>query len=188
MKLARTLVVLLTISAFAQQGVAPNGYYPREYMGSTFTGEVIDGPIDFLTLRYKHGNKEEIFSGRFEAPCDAPLKNGKRAPMLAADVQLGAVVTAFYYGNRGKANEKTGTTGAESNRLPQVRCRERQAHRGLQTRRGRVPPSARHSLQSIRPRGCRYTRRSPLKVCRLPAHTACSRQPTEKNKSTMMEW
>jgi len=28
MKLARTLVVLLTISAFAQQGVAPNGYYP----------------------------------------------------------------------------------------------------------------------------------------------------------------
>ena len=110
MKLARTLVVLLTISAFAQQGVAPNGYYPREYMGSTFTGELIDGPIDFLTLRYKHGNKEEIFSGRFEAPCDAPLKNGKRAPMLAADVQLGAVVTAFYYGNRGKANEKTGTT------------------------------------------------------------------------------
>src|SRR5438105_15489588 len=115
-------------------------------MGSTFTGEVIDGPIDFLTLRYN------------------------------------AVVTAFYYGNRGKANEKTGTTGAESNRLPQVRCRERQAHRGLQTRRGRVPPSARHSLQSIRPRGCRYTRRSPLKVCRLPAHTACSRQPTEKKQ------
>jgi hypothetical protein len=95
------------VLAFAQQGTAPSGYYPHSYFGATFTGEVIDGPIEVLTLKYKKGSREEIFAGKFEVPCPAPMKDGKMGAMTPADVPLGTVVTVFYYGTS-KANEKSG--------------------------------------------------------------------------------
>lgn len=94
--------------ASAQQGAAPSGYYPHSYFGATFTGEVIDGPLDVLTLKYKKGNHEEIFAGKFEVSCPAPMKDGKMGAMTPADVPLGTLVTVFYYGRSSKANDKSG--------------------------------------------------------------------------------
>jgi len=103
------VLVVATLAAFAQQGTAPNGNYPRDYLGTTFTGEVVAGPLDVLTLRYKKGAREEIFSGRFETPCTAQTKDGKWAWMSPADVALGNTVTVFYYGNTAKASGKSET-------------------------------------------------------------------------------
>ena len=96
------LVLLLSLTVTAQQGTAPNGYYPQNYQGTIFTGEVIDGPLDVLTLRYKKGDKQELFTGRFESPCAVPTKDGKMGAMTPADVPLGSVLTVFYYGNTAK--------------------------------------------------------------------------------------
>ena len=95
------MVLLLTV-ALAQHRTAPNGYYPRNYQGDIFTGEVIDGPLDVLTLRYTNGDKQELFTGRFESPCAVPTKDGKMGAMTPADVPLGSVLTAYYYGNTAK--------------------------------------------------------------------------------------
>ena len=103
------LVAGVTLVAVAQQGTAPSGYYPHDYFGATFTGQVVDGPLDVLTLRYKKGTREEIFTGRFEAPCPAPTKDGKRGAMLPADVPLGSTVTVFYHGDTAKTNGKSAT-------------------------------------------------------------------------------
>lgn len=104
-----TLVLALTLltPGFAQQGTAPNGYYPREYQGMIFTGEVIDGPLDVVTLRYKKADREETFIGRFESPCAVPTKDGKMGAMAPSDVPLGDVVTAYYYGRAVKTNGKS---------------------------------------------------------------------------------
>ena len=101
-------VLCIALRASAQQKTAPSGYYPHSYFGATFTGEVIDGPLEVLTLKYKKGNHEETFSGKFEAPCPAPMKDGKMGAMTPADVPLGTVVTVFYYGRPSKANDKSG--------------------------------------------------------------------------------
>jgi hypothetical protein len=95
------------VVACAQHGTAPNGYYPHSYFGATFTGEVIDGPLDVLTLRYKKGSQEEMFTGKFEVPCPAPTKDGKMGAMSPADVPLGSLVTVFYYGKTAHANGKS---------------------------------------------------------------------------------
>jgi hypothetical protein len=100
------IVVGAAFLAFAQQGTAPSGYYPHNYFGATFTGEVVDGPLDVLTLKYKKGSREETFTGKFEVPCPAPMKDGKMGAMTPADVPLGTVVTIFYYGTS-NANEKS---------------------------------------------------------------------------------
>src|SRR5271167_1891814 len=91
------VVLTTTLSSFAQQGTAPNGCYPSSYQGSTFTGEVIDGPLDVLTLRHK-----EDFTGRFDTPCTVPTKDKKIGTMFSKDIPLGSIVTVFYYVNTAK--------------------------------------------------------------------------------------
>jgi len=95
------IIVSFTVTSFSQQGIAPNGCYPSSYQGSIFTGEVVDGPLDVLTLKDK-----EIFTGRFDAPCQVPTKDGKLGAMLPSDIPLGSKVTVFYYGNASKADGK----------------------------------------------------------------------------------
>lgn len=119
MKLVRFIILVLVAAkalvAVAQQGMAPAGYYPPSYQGATFTGEVIESPrarmpaLDVLTLKYKHGTKEELFTGRFDPYCVAPMKDGRTRGIYPGDVPLGSVVTVFYYGHSVKANGKSVT-------------------------------------------------------------------------------
>ena len=106
------VVLLISLTLWAQEGTAPNGYYPREYQGTIFTGEVIDGPLDVLTLRYKRGDKQVIFTGRFDAPCAVPTKDGKMGAMTPSDVPLGAVATVYYYGRTVKLNGQSAKENA----------------------------------------------------------------------------
>ena len=103
--------VLISLTLWAQEGTAPNRYYPREYQATIFTGEVIDGPLDVLTLRYKRGDKQVIFTGRFDAPCAVPTKDGKMGAMTPSDVTLG-VATVYYYGRTVKRNGQSAKENA----------------------------------------------------------------------------
>jgi hypothetical protein len=101
------IVLILAALAFGQQGIAPNRYYPRDYQGATFTGEVIDGPLDVITLRYTKRSQQETFSGRFEVPCAVPTKDHKMGAMSASDVNVGDAVTVYYFAQNIKKDGRT---------------------------------------------------------------------------------
>jgi hypothetical protein len=100
------LLLTATLS-FAQQGTAPNGYYPQEFQGSTFAGEVVEGPLDVLTLKYTNGNHNEAFTGRFKQRCSVPTKDAGIGAMEEKDVPLGNTVEVLYYGTSKKLDGKT---------------------------------------------------------------------------------
>lgn len=88
--------------AFGQYGMAPNGYYPSNYNGETFSGKVttVDGVSERITISFANGNKTETFLGRFQEPCAVPSADGK--PMTALDLPIGTDVTVFFVANARK--------------------------------------------------------------------------------------
>jgi hypothetical protein len=89
-------------TASAQYGSAPNNYYPDNYSGSTFTGEVTATSGDQITLIYKKKDKTDTFIGRFETNCSVPSKD--HHAMVASDIPAGTVLTAFYDRESKKVN------------------------------------------------------------------------------------
>ena len=101
--LSLLLVLLLCDSvAFGQHGTAPNGYYPSNYNGETFSGIVtaVDGASGQITISFENPKKTETFVGRLQEPCAVPSKDGK--PMTALDLPIGTDVTAFFEANARK--------------------------------------------------------------------------------------
>ena len=99
----KAFCLVLCVSAMqAQYGSAPNNYYPDKYNGSTFTGAVTRAQGDEVTLTYSNKGKTDTFTGRLEAPCSIPTRNGQ--PMTASDLAEGAVITAFYNRETVKTN------------------------------------------------------------------------------------
>ena len=91
------IAILLTSTlAVAQHGTAPNGYYPPDYGGDTFSGVVTGGDdaAQSVTLNYSKGKKNEDFTGRFDHPCSIPTKDGK--PMKPSDIPVDTDLTAYY--------------------------------------------------------------------------------------------
>jgi hypothetical protein len=91
-------VLLFGGAVSAQYGTAPNNYYPNSYNGSTFTGKVVRTTDDTITLTYTHGSKTDTFEGHLTSPCYLPSSKTTTGPMSASQVQMGAVITAFYEG------------------------------------------------------------------------------------------
>jgi len=85
----------------AQRGKAPPGwyYYPSNYHGDTFTGEVVrtDG-VRQLTLEYKYGSTSESFTGAIQAPCMAHLKADphQTGELRLSSIRNGTLLTVFY--------------------------------------------------------------------------------------------
>jgi hypothetical protein len=90
------ILVWGSLLLFAQHGSAPNGYYPPNYGGDTFTGTVAatDDAAQTVTLGYSKGKKTEDFMGRFDHPCSIPTKDGN--PMKPSDIPVGTDLTAYY--------------------------------------------------------------------------------------------
>jgi len=102
LRIATVCLVLCASVVQAQYGSAPNNYYPDRYTGSTFTGTVTQAQGDEVTLTYSNKGKTDTFTGRFEAPCSIPTRDGQ--PMTAADLSEGSVITAFYNRETVKTN------------------------------------------------------------------------------------
>jgi len=98
------LSLLLSIMAVAQYGTAPNGNFPANYNGDTFTGVVTAAEGDQLTLTYTKGSKTETFVGKLGAGCSVPTNDKSDRKMAAADIPQGTVLTAFFNRNTRKVD------------------------------------------------------------------------------------
>lgn len=89
------LALTFAMSVRAQNGTAPNGYYPPTFSGSVFTGTVESTGNDQeqITLVYKKGSKTERFVGRLKSAC---TWKGKPQKFSANGIAPGTVLTAFY--------------------------------------------------------------------------------------------
>lgn len=108
------LVIVLAASIspilFAQKGTAPPGFYPPNYHGDTFSGEVIKVEGEkTLTLQYSHGAKTEIFTGTIADVCRAPLKSDAHdlKELHLSAIPQGTVLTVFYNPEKKKAGDTT---------------------------------------------------------------------------------
>ncbi len=110
----RLTLVILALSATvpsistAQKGTAPQGFYPGNYHGDTFSGEVIKvDDAKTLTLQYVQGTKTETFVGTIEAPCKGPTKaNSHELKELSlSSIPVGTVLTAFYNSEKKKEGD-----------------------------------------------------------------------------------
>jgi hypothetical protein len=115
-------VLLLGGSVAAQQGTAPNNYYPAGYSGSIYTGKVVQTTDDSITLSYVHGSKADTFEAYATAPCNLPANKTTTRPVRLSKVQTGAVVTVYYQsktvkvdGRKQKRNEVIGISFLEVN-------------------------------------------------------------------------
>ncbi len=116
------LMLALSRTVAAQKGTAPNGYYPANYNGATFTGKVVQTTDETITLNYAHGSKTDTFEAYATAPCNLPSTKTTTQPMPLSKVQTGAVVTLFYEtkeikvdGKKQKKNEVIGIVFLEEN-------------------------------------------------------------------------
>ena len=93
------LTAILSFCVHAQKGIAGPGYYPSGYNGDIFTGEFAPSDsADQIKLVYKNGNKTQLFEGKIESPCLAPLKDkpteGKELHLPS--IPAGTVLTVYY--------------------------------------------------------------------------------------------
>ena len=98
-------------STNAQKGTAPNGYYPDNFQGDTFTGraESARPNLEELTLTYTKGKKTEHWVGRLESPCSWTDKGGQVHTMHVSDMFEGDLLTVYYITSTKADNVKTTT-------------------------------------------------------------------------------
>jgi len=111
MKVLLTFIaaVIFLLPASAQHGTASNGYYPANYHGDTFKGEVTEANGDQITLTHRKGKKTTTFVGTFERACDVPKADRSPQRLTAADIPKGTVVVAFYNTETKKVDNKKST-------------------------------------------------------------------------------
>jgi len=80
----------------AQHSTAPNGIYPPDFGGDTFTGTVVatDSVNEAVNLEYKTEQRVESLSVRLNGGCAVPSRTGEL--MHANNIPQGTVIRAFY--------------------------------------------------------------------------------------------
>ena len=110
-RVIRLLVVgcVLGVPALnAQKGTAPDGNYPANYSGSTFTGTLQHASSDTprFTLVYTKNGKSETFTAQLEAKCKLINKAGVTQSFGMEAFSEGAVLTAYYRTTKNKASHE----------------------------------------------------------------------------------
>jgi alpha-mannosidase len=87
---------LMSSVLVAQHRTAPNGYYPPDFTGDTFTGTVVttDAANETVNLEYRIGQSTESLSVRLNGGCAVPSRTGEL--MHANNIPQGSVIRAFY--------------------------------------------------------------------------------------------
>jgi hypothetical protein len=90
----------------AQQGTAPNGYYPTGYFGDTWSGEV-SGTNDAsreITLVYNSSKKTETFVGVLRQGYTIKLQDGRSVELKPSMVHTGSRLRVYYIEKTRKVN------------------------------------------------------------------------------------
>ena len=137
------LFCLYACPAHPQKGIAPDGYYPPSYNGSTFTGAVESTDAGQLTLLYGSDRKQERFVGRLEAPCVWTDKGGTDHTVEVAAIPMGVVLTAFY----NSVTTKSGNQRIKQNQIVAISYAEQNGKKIPEQRRVIVGCSQQRYLQ-----------------------------------------
>ena len=103
------LALLSSCPMNAQRGTASSGYYPDSYNGDIFSGEFVPSAnSEQITLEYTKGNKKEVFQGKIEEPCRAPLKDTPRQvkELHLSSIPKGTSLKVFFTPTSLKINDK----------------------------------------------------------------------------------
>jgi hypothetical protein len=95
-----SFLILLTITraAYAQHGTAESGYFPLNYGGDTWTGQVsvVDDATNEITLVYRGSKKTESFVGVLLHGQRVKLKNGTTAEFKPSMIRIGVRMRVYY--------------------------------------------------------------------------------------------
>ena len=107
--LALTLAIFLASTGVstAQKGTAESDYYPMNYAGDTWTGEVTSTNEDAreFTLTYRKGNKEDTFVGVLAKGYMVRMKDGSNHEVKMSEL-MGMRVKAYYMTKSKKVNDQ----------------------------------------------------------------------------------
>ena len=96
------VILLLSFQGvlLGQYGTAENGYYPKGYIGDTFTGEVVSTDDQAREVTLTHTNpksgKTETFSGVLEEGYTVKLKDGTLHELMPSKIRPGAHLKVYY--------------------------------------------------------------------------------------------
>lgn len=95
--LTAAFLLVLSGTAMAQKGTAEAGYYPPEYGGDTWTGEVaaINESSREFTLTYGKGDNIQTFVGILAKGYRVKMKDGKDYELKMGDLNE-TRLTAYY--------------------------------------------------------------------------------------------
>lgn len=99
-------VLYYQLNALGQHGRAENGYYPPDYNGDTFTGEVtaVDDSTREVNMKYvdtKRG-KAETFVGVINEGYTLKLKDGTTHELKPSNLRVGGHFKVYYKTNTRK--------------------------------------------------------------------------------------
>lgn len=95
--IAFSLLLFFSGVSTAQKGTAEPGYYPMNYSGDTWTGEVtsVDETTREFTLTYTKGQNTKTFVGVLAKGYTTKMKDGSDYEIKMSDI-LGLKLTAYY--------------------------------------------------------------------------------------------
>ncbi len=98
MLFATAALLIFTSVLRAQHGTAPNGYYPMNYHGDTWTGAVtsVNDQTREITLAYTKGDKTEAFTGVLKAGLKAKRTDGSEVELKPSDFPIGTRLVVYY--------------------------------------------------------------------------------------------
>ena len=101
------MILILAYTGLAQKGTAEPDYYPPNYAGETWTGQVtaVDENTREFTLTYKKKDKDETFVGVLPKGYTVKLKDGKDHEVKLAEM-MGMRVKAYYITKTKKVNDQ----------------------------------------------------------------------------------
>jgi hypothetical protein len=99
--LGAIIFLSITATVSAQHGTAPNGYYPANFFGDTWTGKLtaVNDSSRELTLSYtdeKH-TKTQALTGVLEDGYLTETRDGRRIELKPSMIPIGTDLTVFYY-------------------------------------------------------------------------------------------
>jgi hypothetical protein len=121
MKILMTMAIIIVSAGLAsgQKGSAESDYYPLNYHGETWTGEVttINSETREITLTYTKKDKTQTFIGVLEPHCQVPMRDGNYQELKLSDLPKGIRLKVYYIGKE----EKTSAGKVMVNRIFRAR-------------------------------------------------------------------
>jgi hypothetical protein len=117
--IAMAIIIFSTGMAVGQKGTAESDYYPLNYHGETWAGEVTDinSETREITLSYTKKDKTQTFTGVLEPRCQVAMKDGNYQELRLSELRKGVRIKVYYISKE----EKIAAGKVRVNRIFRIR-------------------------------------------------------------------